>query len=391
MDKAANIIDIPISEGESEEKSESQSKSESRAEEIRSQIEAAEKELEELSSLENKLMTEDLVVQEDEWLRSMAEEKRIEEVRLREELFEKQKLLEKRRKELSESMDQTRQMQLYNRMHDEEQRDQVYELHGISMDKVQGMKEYKNALYQGAQIILFFVDIVIGVVSAMNYGYESPIFISCIALMAAQTTLLPREHHGLLNKSLYSVISIVLSFIPTALMGILFVSDKIPFVSDLPVVFICACVSVVLCAVGALDYYNRNPYRESRKAAREAASEYRALKRGAAKTVKKNVSIRMKREAKLMAHKEKQENKLERIKKREEERYENLKKREENKAKALEIKLQKEEERKAKNEQIREIREANREQRKKLIDSKVAVFKEKITSIIPDKKASGDE
>lgn len=337
--------------------------------------------LQEINDYESQFLNEDLIVQEREWLQRKIEESRKAEDKEREELFEKQKILNEMRRDQNEYFAQSKEMQTYNKMHEEEQRDLVYALHGVSVDKYEGMKEYKNALYQGAQISLSIINLGLCVAAAFMFGYASVIFITFVALFASQITLLPREHHGKLNNSLYSIVSKILSFMSTPFMAAVLICEYTGIFDVDLMIGICASAVIVFSLFGCLDYYVRNPYREARSQCRAAKNDLKKLKINAVKTVKKNQKLRVKLENKLLKRKEKQESKLDKLKEKEELKFNKSKSREEEKAEKIRVKLEKEKERKDKYEEILAIKKENRNKRKELINLKIIDFKEKLEKI----------
>jgi len=279
----------------------------SQVDKLFNKLENTNSKLTELTSLENKILNEDLIVQEREWMKNRMDEQRAIEDRQREEIFEKQKMLDEMRKDQAEFFAQSKQMKIYNQMHEEEQRDQIYAIHGVSVDKFQGMKEYKNALYQGTQIILLFVDIILCAGAAFLYGFSANVFVLFAALFAARISLLPREHKGSLNQNLYSFLSKVFSFLPTPLMILVLVVKETALMNIDTAILICTIAAVALSAFGALDYYVRNPYREDKKACREAKADIKSLEKDARKAVSKNIKYRHRLEAKLLKQKTRQE------------------------------------------------------------------------------------
>ncbi len=355
-------------------------------------VENTNRELEELQSIESRLANEDVVVQEKNWMDERAREQREAEDTYREELFEKQKLLEEKRKELSEKFTQNKQMKTYNQMHDDEQTELVYALHGVSSDMIEGMQEYKNALFQGAAIILLLTGAVICAATAYMYGVKSEIFLVSIALFAANTTLLPRESFGKIQGGLYNGICKLLCILPTPAMGALLILNSVePSIYTMCIEW-AGIVVAGLCLFGALGYMFRNPYRSMRHAVRAAKSDVKDLKKTASKTVKKNKKTREKLESKLLKRKEKQEGKLERLKSREAEKIEKLKNKEaervaklkakeEEKTKKLAAKLEIENEKKARAEELAETRRVNREKYKELYGQKITNFKLRFASL----------
>jgi len=377
MSEDNKIVELPLSENEV---AVSEIVETDKMKALSEKINETDKQLQELKSDESKLLSEDMIVQENEWLKSRIEEERLTETRIREELFEKQKLLENRRKEQSEDITQLRQMQLFNKLHEDEQRDMVYAVHGISVDKEEGMREYKNALYQGAQITLFIVGLVLCASTAVIYGLSSGILLSIVALLASQTALLPREENGKILNGLFGKILRVLSFVPVIMMASLIICKELNLFPIENLIFVAGVTAVTLSLIGSIAYYLRNPYRRIRRAAKEAKSDIKVLKRSAAKTVKKNQKLRAKLEAKLKHDKDKQDNRLNRLKEKEEMKFARRKRLEEARAEKLKLKLEKEAERREKNVEINAIREENKKKRKELASQKIVDFKNRFIS-----------
>lgn len=357
-------------------------------EDLSSEVEATNKELEELKSLDTRLETEDIVVQEKNWLEERTREQRLAEDRYREELFEKQKMLEEKRKTQTEAFAQNKQMKVYNQMHEEEQNELIYSLHGVSSDMIEGMREYKNALFQGAAVILLLTGVAICGVTGYMYGMKSDIFLACVALLAVNTTLLPRENFGKIQGGLYNRLSKFLFIIPAPVMGALLVTRSVwPEIYGMAMNWLGIGV-VALCMFGALGFCLRNPYRSMKKMVRAAKSDIKDLKRTASKTVKKNIKARAKLESKLLKRKEKQENKLDYLKRKEQDKIEKIKKKEEEKSQKLAAKILIEKEKQARREEIAETRKANREKNKELYGQKIASFKARFKK--SDKVATDD-
>lgn len=365
-------------------------------EDLEDEVNETNKELEELQSIDSKLENEDVVVQEKNWLEERAREQRKAEDTYREELFEKQKLLEQKRREMSESFAQNKQMKVYNQMHDEEQNDLIYELHGVSVDMIDGMREYKNALFQGAILILLLTGMVICAYMGFLYGMRSELFHACIALFACNIALLPRESFGKIQGGLYNGICKFLCVLPTPVMAsLIFIKSTYPTIYVYAMEWFGVAVGVI-CLIGALGYCLRNPYRSMRHAVRAANADIKDLKKTASKTVKKNKKTRAKLESKLLKKKEKQEDKLERLKLKEQGRIDKLKKKEEEKSRKLAARLQIENEKKERAEELAEARRVNREKYKELYGQKVSNFKMKFmrnksTSIVENNETESED
>ena len=320
--------------------------------------------LQDIQSLRSQLENEDLIVQEKNWLEERTLMLREQEDIERQELFEKQKLLEERRRQQAENMAQNKQMRLYNQMHEQEQAEQIYALHGISLDKVEGMVEYGNAVYQGAVFSMFLMALALCAYIGYIEGIDTSIFFAMLALTGAESTVLLHERDGRLQSGLYGAICKLFGLLTTPLMLFLYAVYELEFMDLTLAIYICAVYAIVMYIIGSADFFLRNPYRGTGRASRAARAEIKELKRSAAKTVKKNRKARMSLENKLIRKQEKQAKKLEDARRREQEYSEKLEK----KMVADKLKQQQYEE-------LAEIRRKNREQRAQLRDQKVVDFK----------------
>lgn len=340
--------------------------------------------LENLASTEDRLANEDIIVQEKNWLEERTRQQREAEDTYRKELIEKQKLLDERRKTQADNFYDNKKLQYYNRMHEAEQTELIYSLHGISSDKVEGMREYKNALFQGAAVMLFFTGLALSVYSYFKFGVESSTFLILIALLATQTALLPKSYE--VKAGIYGRICRILSLLPTPLMGLIVASNSLHFLPGILMLEIASAMALTLCFIGAFGFYVRNPYRKTRGLLRKASLDIKDIKKTASKTVKKNIKLRKKLELKLQKKKDKQESQLERLKAKEKNKLDKKKRLEEEKAGKLALKLELQKEKHERMEELLEVKRLNKEKSKELRNDKIIVFKERIAGIWSKKK-----
>ena len=71
-----------------------------------------------------------------------------------------QEYIEQMSKAVEDHLRNTREEQRYNEEFERLIRKDVYQMHGISEDKLQGMTEYRNALYQGTAFGMFFLSLI---------------------------------------------------------------------------------------------------------------------------------------------------------------------------------------------------------------------------------------
>lgn len=84
----------------------------------------------------------------------------------------------------------TKEEQQYNEQFEERIRTEVYRMHGISEDKLQGMTEYRNAWYQGTAFAMFFLSLVLIAICGVLHGFGSEICIFMAFYTAIEGALL---------------------------------------------------------------------------------------------------------------------------------------------------------------------------------------------------------
>lgn len=349
---------------------------EEKVKKLEEDLEHTTRELEEIQSSENHFQNEDLMVQEKHWMEERARKERESEDLVRKELFEKQKLIEQMRREQAEKFVQNKQMTLYNHLHEEEQKEQIYALHGITTDKVEGMVEYKNAVYQGAVFSMFMMALALCAYIGYIEGVDTKIFFAMLALAGAESTVLLHERDGKLQGGLYGIVCKLFGVLTTPVMLFLYTVYELRFIDMSVTLCGCAVYAILMYLVGSADFFLRNPYRGTKRAAREARMEMKNMKRTAAKNVKKNQKLREKMENKLIKKKENQERKLEEAKLKEKQKTERL-------IKKLEMQKQKQ----AEYEAVATIRRENKAKRAELRNQKLVAFKTRVADWTNKKNA----
>lgn len=104
-----------------------------------------------------KSVKESMRVQKTEYIRQQMRKRQENEDALMVQLLEEQRVIDGLQKKINENLDQTKASSQYNKEFKESMNAQIYALHGISEDKLEGMREYKNAYYQGSAFSLFLL------------------------------------------------------------------------------------------------------------------------------------------------------------------------------------------------------------------------------------------
>ena len=225
-------------------------------------------------------------IQRAEWIHEQVKLQRKMEDEAWEKIMEEQKLLTERRRSIDEDIDRNRELKRYHEDCMEDITDQVYSLHGISVDKLEGIKEYKNALFRGEALIVFGISVIMAALAAYAYGATSQLCLFMLMCIGAEGALLSRQRRS------------VLYFIPLLLIAAEMIGYKL-YPQYLEYVTMAGeAIALLLVIAGTIGYFTQNPYRKDRKNIRAAKSDLKELHKVARKSVKKNQKSRIKNEAK---------------------------------------------------------------------------------------------
>ena len=225
-------------------------------------------------------------IQRAEWIHEQVKLQRKMEDEAWEKIMEEQKLLTERRRSIDEDIDRNRELKRYHEDCMEDITDQVYSLHGISVDKLEGIKEYKNALFRGEALIVFGISVIMAALAAYAYGATSQLCLFMLMCIGAEGALLSRQRRS------------VLYFVPLLLIAAEMIGYKL-YPQYLEYVTMAGeAIALLLVIAGTIGYFTQNPYRKDRKNIRAAKSDLKELHKVARKSVKKNQKSRIKNEAK---------------------------------------------------------------------------------------------
>ena len=275
-----------------------------------------------------------------------------EEVRRRNELEQlrtkrirkEQEYIEQMSKAVEDHLRNTREEQRYNEEFERLIRKDVYRMHGISEDKLQGMTEYRNAWYQGTAFGMFFLSLILTGICGYLHGFGSELCIFMAFYTAIEGTLLT---NGKRQHALLDVITKVLYLLLFPAMLIVFVCFELGFTEYGIVVPVLTIAGVVILVLGAVSYFVYDPYRLDRKNHKKADRYIRDIEKAAVKEVEL--------EEKALAKQARKQEKLE------------LK------------------------EEARQERAAKRRERKNRRNETISGWKEKIHEKLPAKKKAAEE
>ncbi len=236
---------------------------------------------------------ESLRVQKAEWVRTQLEAQRQNDARAWERLVEEQKALNERNLSIESDMNRNRHLQRYEQECVEDLRAQVYALHGISEDKLEGMQAYKDARYQGMAAAVFVISLAMTVVGGFFFGVLSEVTLFMLGCLGIEGALLSQE--GRRGKFLDAVCRF-LYMLPLPAMLAVFFCYMMEFPIYKNIMYWGVIAAAAILVIGTVSYFVHNPYRRERRNIREARADLKEVEQNAKKAVRRNQKLREKEE-----------------------------------------------------------------------------------------------
>ena len=213
---------------------------------------------------------------------------------------QQQEYIDKMINSVEQNLKNTREEAAYNEAFEQQIKEQVYRMHGISADKLEGMTEARRSWYQGAAFALFFLSLVMIVLCGVLHGFGSEICIFMAFFTAIEGTLLSNGRKQ--SKILEGLIKVLYLLLFPAMM-VIFVCYELGFKEYTLFVPWFTVAGVVVLMVGAVSYFIYDPYRAARRSQKKANSYIREMER----TATKEIFLKEKAYAKQEKKKEKKE------------------------------------------------------------------------------------
>lgn len=243
--------------------------------------------------MDDRMEKESIVLQEAEWIREQAKKRLEAEEESWEIIQEQQKLLDEKYKEIEEDLNQTNQMRRYHEGCREDMHAQVFFLHGISEDKLQGLKEYGNARFQGLAAAVVVCSAAFTVLCGYQYGVTDPVTLFMGACVGVESALLSQIGR---TAKFFEFINKLLFLLPLPAMVSVFVCRNYYPEFLEPAMGIGGIGGLALMLFGILPYFLYHPYRLERQNIRDARYDLKELKQMAEKAVRRNRKKRIRME-----------------------------------------------------------------------------------------------
>lgn len=268
---------------------------------------------------EESLTKNSLQIQKAAWIREELEKRRAQEDQLLQQILREQQMLQ----ELDEDMDQNMAHAKEGRRYREDMKarvdDRVYEMHDLSADKREGMREYGYAYRRGYALAMVFFSLALCVFAGYLHGIASQ---TCLVLMfftGVQAAILVHKKQC---PKFWQFVCDVFSALIFPGMLILFIGCELHYSYYERALPYCLAVGLFLLALTTASYFLYDPYRSARRRVGDAKSMIRSIERSAKKQVKKNQKQQAKEELRQDRLQKKESEKLLKIQQKQEVRLE---------------------------------------------------------------------
>lgn len=275
---------------------------------------------------DERLTKESLQLQKVLWIREEVNKKRAQEDQLLDQIFREQQLLQEMDDDMDVNMEHAKEGRKYRADIRERVEDRVYEMHDLSADKREGMREYKQAYRRGYALAMFFLSLALCVFAGYLHGITSQICLVLLMFTGTQAALLVHE------KECFAFWRVLCTFLGSIIfpgMLVLFIGYELHldyYKFALP--YSLAGAFVVL-AITTAAYFLYDPYRAARRRISDAKSMIKTVEKSARKQVKKNQKILAKQDVKQQRLLKKEEEKAQKLQQKQENRAQKLQQKEE--------------------------------------------------------------
>lgn len=242
-----------------------------------------------------KSVKESLRVQKTDYIRQQMKKRMEYEETVMAQLLQEQQVIDGLQKKISENLEQTEASSKYNQEFKESMNAQIFALHGISADKLEGMHEYKKAYYQGSAVSLFLLSVAMIILCGMLHGFQSEICVFMLAYTGLEAALLAQENK---RWKIVDWLCKLLYLFMFPVMMVMFVCYELGYHAYGIIMPYASAAGTGVLVFATVSYFLYNPYRGVRKKAREARAQIGDIEKIARKEVRRNQKARVKEEKK---------------------------------------------------------------------------------------------
>lgn len=249
-----------------------------------------------MSNDTQRIEDESLHVQKAEWVTGQLERQRQMEDEILQRITREQEILDEKYRDIRENFEKSRQFQRFNEHCNEDIEEQVYALHGITPDKLQGMREYKSAFYLGSAFITFMISVLLVALSGYLHGMNSKICMIMLAGVGVEGALLSQRN---VRSKLIDWLCSVMYFVVFIGMAAVFLTFELGYKEFDIISVVFSFAGTIFAVIGVSGYFIYNPYGDDKKFVRAARNDLRDINQTAKKQVIRNRKLRAKEEVRL--------------------------------------------------------------------------------------------
>lgn len=223
-------------------------------------------------------MKESLQMQKASWIQDEITKRREREDELLQQIFMEQKMLQELDEDMDENMAHAREGRKYREDMKERVNDRVYEIHDLSADKREGMREYKYAYRRGYALAMFFFSLALCVFVGFLHGITSQICLMLMFFTGVQAAIFVHQKQCFF---LWRLICDIFSAVVFPVMLVLFIGYELKYGFYDFLLPICLIIGLVLLALTTASYFLYDPYRSARRRVGDAKSMIRSIERSA--------------------------------------------------------------------------------------------------------------
>ena len=256
-----------------------------------------------------KSVRESMRVQKTEYIRQQMRKRQEQEDALMAQLLQEQRVIDGLQQKINENLEQTEASGKYNKEFKESMNAQIYALHGISEDKLEGMREYRNAYYQGSAFSLFLLSAALIVLCGALHGFQSEICVFMLAYTGIEGALLAQ---GTKRWKIVDGLCRLLYLLIFPAMMAMFVCYELDYPAYGIFLPYATAAGVAVLVFATLSYFLYSPYRNVKKQVREEKHHIGDIEKTARKEVRRNQKQREKEEKKADRRQQKEDKREER-------------------------------------------------------------------------------
>ncbi len=278
---------------------------------------------------EQPAMKESIQMQKAAWIKEEIEKQRKQEDLLMKQIWEEQRLLREMDDDMDEKMAHTTEGRKYRHEMKERINRHVYDMHGLSEDKLEGMKHYNGAYYRGFALAMFLLSVALSGFTIYLHGIESQTCLVMLFLTGVQASILIQQGRSF---RIWSILCKLLDILIFPSMLVLFIGYELKYSYYEILLPYWLAGGLIVLVLSTLAYFLYDPYRAAKRRIGDAKSMIRTVEKSARKQVKKNEKLRVKEEIKQERIQIKEASKQEQLQQKEAAKLENAQAKEEAKA-----------------------------------------------------------